>query len=134
MYRMQKQNEEFRDDIAILQDILKENYFIHGFVEEYLYFYTPEPVTDERIETIDATDFMYAVVIEPALKEISPHYELVNKRVQEQIRSLYTIEDELKIHRLKHVEIDEFNDYNAWCEECRNWGRTEKAKMGFVSE
>jgi hypothetical protein len=134
MYRMKKQNEEFRDDIAILQDILKENYFIHGFVEDYLYFYTPEPVTDERIETIDATDFMYAVVIEPALKDISPHYELVNKRVQEQIRSLYTIEDELKIQRLRDVDPESFESYNQWCEECRNWGRTEKAKMGFVSE
>jgi uncharacterized protein YdiU (UPF0061 family) len=120
MYRMKKQNEEFRDDIAILSDILKENYFIHGFVEGYLYFYAPKPVTDERIE--------------PELKDISPHYELVNKRVLEKIRTLYTIEDELKIHRLRHVEIDEFNDYNAWCEECKNWGRTEKAKMGFVSE
>jgi hypothetical protein len=134
MYRMKKQNEEFRDDIAILSDILKENYFIHGFVEGYLYFYAPKPVTDERIETIDETDFMYAVVIEPELKDISPHYELVNKRVLEKIRTLYTIEDELKIHRLRHVEIDKFNDYNAWCEECRNWGRIEKAKMGFVSE
>ena len=134
MYRFKKQNDEFRDDIAILSDILKDTTsFIHGFIGDYLYFYA-EKVDDKRVEIIDESDFMYSVVIEPELKDISPHYELVNKRVLEKIRSLYSLEEELKIQRLRDIEPDEFNDFYNWCESCRAWGREQKNLMGFITE
>jgi len=141
MYRFLKQNDQFRDDIAILQDKIKEieGYFIHGEIDEYLYFSVPDSIIlylddIESIQTLPALEqSMYFVLIEPQLKDISPHYELVNKRVQAKIRELYTLEDELKIHRLRFEDPESFESYNQWCEECRNWGKEQKILMGFVS-
>ena len=131
MYRFLKQNDKFRDDISILQDLIKDfEYFIHGEIGNYLYFHTSSPIEIKGIEKIEA-DFMYLVVVEPELKDISAHYELVNKRVRNKIRELYTLEDELRIHRLRDVEPETFADYNQWCEECRAWGDEQKTLMGF---
>jgi hypothetical protein len=91
----------------------------------------------EGIENIENLSYIeqsiYYATIEPELKDISPHYELVNKRVQAKIRELYTLEDELKIHRLRFEDPESFESYNQWCEECRNWGKEQKILMGFVS-
>jgi hypothetical protein len=140
MYRFQKQSDPYRDTTVILQDKIREidGHYIHGMVEDYLYFSLPDEATiqDAEIEAIgslpELEQNMYSVLTEPAIKDISPHYELVNKRVQEKIRSLYSLEDELKVQRLRETDPESFESYNQWCEECRAWGREQKALMGFT--
>jgi hypothetical protein len=107
-------------------------------VEDYLYFSLPDEatVTDAEIESIGSLpaldQSMYSVLTEPAIKDVSPHYELVNKRVQERIRALYSLEDELKVQRLRDTDPESFESYNQWCEECRAWGKEQKSLMGFT--
>lgn len=140
MYRFQKQSDPYRDTTVILSEKLQgiEGCFIHGMVEDYLYFSLPDEATiqDAEIEAIESLSeldqSMYSVLTEPAIKDLSPHYELVNKRVQEKIRSLYSLEDELKVQRLRESDAESFESYNQWCEECRAWGREQKALMGFT--
>lgn len=139
MYRYPKQSDPFRDTTVILQDKLQEvsGYYIHGLIDEYLYFSVPDDVTlamkdMEMIEALSETEkALYSVLTEPRLKELSDHFVLVNQRVQDRIRSVYSLEDELKIHRLRDIDQDSFQTYYDWCETCRHWGKTQKALMGF---
>lgn len=135
MFRYKEQHDGFVDTQCLLQQKLTGEYFIHGMIDGCLYFQS-EPIQDKDIENVDnlpeIDKSMYLVLIEPAIKDLSPHYELVNKRVQEKIRSLYSLEDELKVQRLRDTEPDEFESYNQWCESCRAWGREQKALMGFT--
>ena len=54
--------------------------------------------------------------------------ERINLRVVEMIRSRYSIDDEIGI--LRTAPSDKATAYNAYVEECRAWGRGEKASFG----
>ena len=51
----------------------------------------------------------------------------INQMVVEMIRERYSVDDELGI--LRTAPSEEATQYNAWVEECRAWGRGEKAGM-----
>ena len=72
------------------------------------------------------------VVLTPELKEeISKNSLLVkdiNRIVREKIAERYDYSDEIKL--LRTAPSAEFDVYNTYAEDCRNWGRTEKAKYG----
>lgn len=55
--------------------------------------------------------------------------QLINQGVVDQIRALYSVDDELKL--LRTAPSAEFEAYNAHAEDCRSWGRAEKAKLGL---
>jgi tRNA A37 N6-isopentenylltransferase MiaA len=55
--------------------------------------------------------------------------QLINQGVVDQIRALYSVDDELKL--LRTAPSAEFEAYNAHAEDCRAWGRAEKAKLGL---
>ena len=55
--------------------------------------------------------------------------QLINQGVVDQIRALYSVDDELKL--LRTAPSAEFETYNAHAEDCRAWGRAEKAKLGL---
>ena len=55
------------------------------------------------------------------------HRNNINQMVVGMIRERYSIDDELGI--LRTAPSEEAVQYNAWVEECRAWGRGEKAKM-----
>lgn len=63
------------------------------------------------------------------LKTASPHIRLINQRVAAAIAERYTTADEIKL--LRTAPSTEFNGYNAFVEDCRAWGRAEKAKLGL---
>lgn len=64
-----------------------------------------------------------------AIKAASPHVRLINARVQAAIADRYSIQDEIKLLRTApSAEMDAYNDY---AEDCRAWGRAEKAKLGL---
>jgi hypothetical protein len=59
----------------------------------------------------------------------SPCIMLINQRVVDRIRERYSMNDEIKMLRIG--PSPETEAYNDWVEECRAWGRGEKAKLGL---
>lgn len=51
--------------------------------------------------------------------------DAINQRVREMIREQYSIEDEIKL--LRTAPSPEFELWNAHVEDCRAWGREQKA-------
>jgi hypothetical protein len=64
-----------------------------------------------------------------AIKAASPHVRLVNERVRTAIAERYSMADEIKM--LRTAPSPECIAYNAYAEDCRLWGRNEKAKWGL---
>lgn len=64
-----------------------------------------------------------------AIRAASPHFALINARVVEQIRARYSQDDEIKCLRL--APSPETSAWNAWVEDCRAWGRDQKAALGL---
>ena len=64
-----------------------------------------------------------------AVKLASPHVRLINTRVQDAIAQRYSLADEIKL--LRTAPSPEMSAYNAYAEDCRAWGRAEKAKFGL---
>lgn len=64
-----------------------------------------------------------------AIKRASPHVGLINSRVKEKIAEKYSISDEVKL--IRTAPSQEYDSYNLYVEECRAWGREEKAKLGL---
>jgi hypothetical protein len=79
----------------------------------------------ESISTVVLTDAM-----RDAIKAASPHVRLINERVQAAIAERYSYADEIKL--LRTAPSQECIAYNAYAEECRAWGRAEKAKLGLA--
>ena len=77
------------------------------------------------IATVTLTDAMRS-----AIKAASPHVRLVNQRVREAIADRYSMADEIKL--LRTAPSAEALAYNAYAEDCRDWGRAEKAKLGLA--
>lgn len=91
---------------------------------------------DGAVLPADQPDEIAASIINPVtltpaqiaeLRLESPHVRLVNKRVADAIAERYTMADEIKL--LRTAPSTEFNIYNAFVEDCRAWGRAEKAKL-----
>lgn len=59
----------------------------------------------------------------------SPHVALIRERVAAMIAQRYSITDEVKL--LRTAPSPEFEVYNAYAEECRQWGRDRKAELGL---
>lgn len=68
-------------------------------------------------------------VLREQIKAASPHVWLINERVVEMIRQRYSVDDEIKMLRI--APSDETTAYNAYVEECRAWGRDQKAALGL---
>ena len=63
-----------------------------------------------------------------AIKSASPHVRLINQRVVDAIADRYSMADEIKLMRT--APSPGMETYNAYAEECRAWGRSEKTKLG----
>lgn len=53
----------------------------------------------------------------------------INRRVVEMIREHYTVDDEIKL--LRTAPSPEFELWNAYVEDCREWGRQQKRALGL---
>lgn len=65
-----------------------------------------------------------------AIEDASPHVALIRERVAAKIAAAYSIGDEIKL--LRTAPSPEFELYNAYVEDCRAWGREQKALLGLV--
>ena len=88
----------------------------------------PSDQPDEITESI-INPAILAPELVAELKMASPHILLINQRVANAIAERYTTADEIKL--LRTAPSTEFNTYNAFVEDCRAWGRAEKAKLGL---
>jgi hypothetical protein len=69
------------------------------------------------------------VDVRDTIRAASPHVRLIDQRVVDKIRELYSINDEIKLLRIApSAETTAWNDH---VEACRAWGRAEKAKLGL---
>lgn len=64
-----------------------------------------------------------------AIRSVSPHVRLIDQHVRDAIAERYSLSDEIKL--LRTAPSTEMAAYNAYAEECRAWGRAEKAKLGL---
>lgn len=64
------------------------------------------------------------------LSVLSPALTIISSRVVEKIRQRYSVDEEIKCLRLAPSE--QTDAWNAYVEQCRQWGRDEKAKLGFA--
>lgn len=72
----------------------------------------------------------------------STHCQLIAERVIERIRERYPMDEELFLNRIatgvanglyvyQAGEEDEVIAFGAWAEECRQWGRAQRAELGL---
>jgi hypothetical protein len=73
------------------------------------------------------------VTLTPALREAiasgSPQVRLIRAMVAQKIAEQYSVTDEIKL--LRTAPSAEFEAYNAYAEDCREWGRIQKAALGL---
>ncbi len=81
----------------------------------------PKQITVEPVTMTDE--------LKEELSRVSQHVALINERVRTAIADRYSISDEIKM--LRTAPSQEFDAYNAYAEDCRAWGRAEKAKLGL---
>lgn len=84
----------------------------------------PEVIRDS-VEVLDTLPD----ALREQIKTASPHVALINERVRQAIADRYSLADEIKL--LRTAPSPEMAAYNAYAEECRAWGRMEKAKLGL---
>ena len=102
-------------------------------IEGVTYVTLPDGVSLPADQPAEIASSIETVALEDdlrdAIKAASPHVRLINERVQAAIAERYSTADELKLLRI--APSVEFTAYNAYAEECRAWGRAEKAKLGL---
>ena len=64
-----------------------------------------------------------------AIASNSRAIQLINQSTVDKIRSLYSIDDELKL--IRTAPSIEFDIYNSYVEDCRLAGKTQKANLGL---
>lgn len=84
----------------------------------------PPEIADSIAEVVLTAD------LRAAISAASPHVQLINERVSARIAKAYSIGDEIKL--LRTAPSPEFDLYNAYVEDCRAWGREQKAMLGLA--
>lgn len=66
------------------------------------------------------------------IKSQSTHVKLINERVKDKIAERYSVFDELK--EVRNSASETFSAYADYIEECRAWGRSQKAALGLSTD
>jgi len=64
-----------------------------------------------------------------AISDASPFVRMIRSMVADKIAERYSVGDEIKL--LRTAPSAEFEAYNAYAEDCRAWGREQKAALGL---
>lgn len=96
------------------------------------WYYVSVPATAQLPEQPAEIEWQ-AVTLDAGLKASitanSRAVQLINQGVVDQIRAMYSVDDELKL--LRTAPSAEFEAYNEHAEACRAWGREQKAALGL---
>lgn len=102
-------------------------------VDGTTYVSLPDGVELPAEQPPEIADSIQAVTLDPVLREAianaSPHVRFIRQQVSERISAHYSLGDEIKL--IRTAPSAEFEAYNAYAEDCRAWGRAEKAKLGL---
>lgn len=123
-YRYIKQQTE-----NVLLEITGENIYEHGDVDGLTYFYSTDDVFNDYGLVCDQITPDNATLSK--LKRQSNHYKLINQRIVGRIREKYDENEEMKMLRVRDIETDDYDVYNAYVEECIQWGVEQKQAIGF---
>ena|SRR5690554_828217 len=101
-------------------------------VEGVTYVHVPDDY-ELPVQPAEVAESLQPVTLTPelrdAIKAASPHVWLINARVREKIADVYPLHEEIKL--LRTAPSAEFDAYNEYAEECREWGRVQKALLGL---
>lgn len=116
-----------------------------GTIDGLTYVSVPDGVTmPEQLPQVAAT--LQTVTLTPELraqlKAASPHCALIAERMTQKIRARYSPDDEdffariglgsvLGMYQLPPAEMAEIRAFGEFVEAVRQWGRTERAKLGL---
>lgn len=84
----------------------------------------PEQPAEIAVAAVDLTPDL-----KQSISDASPHVKLIRQRVSDKIAERYSTGDEIKL--IRTAPSAEFEAYNAYAEDCRAWGRSERAKLGL---
>lgn len=112
-------------------------------LDSITYVHVPDSVTlPDQPEQITVEEVTLTPELKEQIKAASRHVQLSYKRLQERIRSRYSLEDEQYLTRISvgalsgayKMQDDEpglIADYQAWVEQCREIARQERAAWGL---
>ena len=89
--------------------------------------------SDQHAEVIGTMEVVTPdLELSEKIKAASPHVALIDKRVCERIAESYSLTEEIKL--LRTSPSPEFEAYNDYAEQCRQWGRDQKAALGLFNQ
>jgi len=109
----------------------------------YTYVAVPEGVTlPDQPSQITVEPVTMTPLLREQLKAASPHCQLITQRMQEQIRSNYSLEDEMYFARIgvgavnglytpAPEEMQAMTVFGEFVESVRQWGRDQRALLGL---
>lgn len=89
----------------------------------------PQDQPAEIAASIEVLASPLDAALREAIRLASPHVQLIDQRVVGQIRTRYSMDDEIKLLRI--APSPETSAWNAYVEDCRAWGRAQKAALGL---
>lgn len=94
------------------------------------YVYVPDAANlPDQPSSINWTQAQETVELLTNIRSASSLVRIINAQVVDKIRAKYSVDDEIKL--LRTQSSPEFDEWSAYVEMCRDWGRTEKAKIGL---
>lgn len=99
-------------------------------IDGVTYVSLPEgAVLPTQPEEITVTPVTLTPELKLAISDASPFVRMIRQMVAEKIAARYSVTDEIKL--IRTAPSAEFEVYNAYAEECRDWGREQKAELGL---
>lgn len=102
-------------------------------VDEVTYVSLPDGVTLPTNQPDEIAASVKVVTLDAVLRETianaSPQVRMIRQHVAAKIADRYSVGDEIKL--LRTAPSAEYEQYNAYAEDCRAWGRTQKEVLGL---
>ncbi len=99
-------------------------------IDGVTYVSLPEgAVLPAQPEEITVTPVELTPELKLAISDASPFVRMIRQMVSEKIAERYSVGDEIKL--IRTAPSPEFEAYNEYAEECRAWGREQKAALGL---
>jgi hypothetical protein len=115
-------------------------------IDGLTYIVLPAEVSLPIDQPVEIAASIQGVTLTPELREMikaaSPHCQLINQRVIDRIRERYSVDDEAYFSRIGigvALGIYEFEagenamliEFGNYVEQCRQWGREQRAALGL---
>ena len=96
------------------------------------YVSVPDDVELDDNQPVDYQTVVMTDELRELIKSQSTHVQLIDERVKAKIAERYSLSDELK--EIRNSSSPSFAVYADYVEECRQWGREQKAKLGLTDD